>query len=118
MKQRIDRPIRSTSSQIVWVCLALTSLGIAVALSIVTINGMLNGCVNSPTAYGLPTKLIYKNTSPHLYWSFIVFYLLSVALILIIAIGLLREAVMEQKRKTARQKKGVDANIQREGVSQ
>jgi hypothetical protein len=113
MKRNINRPVRSTSSQVVWVCLALGLFGIAVALTVIPINGMLDGWINSPTAYGLPTRLIYKNTSPHLYWSFVIFYLLGAVLMLVVAIGVLCETLMEQKRKIASQKKRIGADIQR-----
>jgi len=70
----------------------------------------MTGRIYSPTVSALGAKLIYKETSPNAYWTFIAFYLIGDAMMFIAIILGLREVIKEHKRKRAEQKrKNADA---------
>jgi hypothetical protein len=105
MKQRITQTIRTTTSQIVWTGASIAGLGIAAALGIVAVNGLLDGWINSPTAYGLPTKIIYKATSANLYRAYILFYFVGAIIMLAVAIGNFCDVIIQQRRIREERKK-------------
>lgn len=99
MNQYLKRPVRSTTSQVIAMSALLTLLGIAIGLGIIVKNGLTTGRIYSPTVSALGTKLIYRETSPDLYWTFIAFYLAGDLMMLIAVLLGLREVIMEHKRK-------------------
>jgi hypothetical protein len=80
-------------------------LGIAAAGGVVAVNGILDGWVNSPTTHGLPTKIIYKSTSPNLYWACILVYGVGAIIMFAAAIGGFYDVIVQQRRKREAQKK-------------
>jgi hypothetical protein len=101
MKQNINRPIRSATSQVIAICAILTGLGICVIGVDIIINGLITGRIYSPTVSGFSTKMIYKETSPDAYWTCVGFYSMCCVGGLTAVILTLREVVIEHKRKVA-----------------
>jgi hypothetical protein len=105
LKQNVNRPVRSITSQVIALCAILIGLGICAIGIIIVINGLVTGRIYSPTISGFSTKLIYKETSPDAYWTYVGFYSLSCVEGLVAVILTLREVIIEHKRKIAEQKR-------------
>jgi hypothetical protein len=107
--QNIDRPIRTTSSQVVATFAMLFTLGFAVLCSIMIKDGIKSGRVWSPTFSSLPTHLVYADKTPHAFWSFVVLYSVINSVMYILPVFGFREVFNEHKRKVAAKNGNADA---------
>jgi|SRR5580704_10301245 hypothetical protein len=101
MKQKINRPVRSTVSQVIAMCAILTLLAGTVFGGLVLWDALIRGQTYAPSVVFGDSRMIYRNSSPDVYWRYMSFYLLSAAVMPIISIIGLREVVIEQIRKNA-----------------
>jgi phosphotransferase system glucose/maltose/N-acetylglucosamine-specific IIC component len=76
-------------------------------------DGLADGAVYSPAAFGLHTWLVYKSTSPRAYWTYVIFYAVSAVALFVLVIFWVRAAIlMEPQRKSADQKNKHDGDVQ------
>jgi len=105
MKHSIKRPIQSTASQIIGVCVALIALVGSVIGGFAVIDGMTTGRVYSVALVFGDSTMVSKDSASIAYWTSMGLFSLSCVGGLIVGIGLLREVVIEHKRKVADAKK-------------
>jgi hypothetical protein len=101
MKQNINRPVRSTASQMIAICAILTLLCGDLGVGLVLRQELITGQTYSPTVVFGDSRMIYKSSSPTAYWTDMRLYMFGFVGGLIAATFGLREVVIEQKRKNA-----------------
>ena len=69
-----NRPIRTLSSQMVWLFAALTMLGLDLGYSFVVAEGLVIGKIYSLGVILNKGKLVSRDTAPFAYWSLMGFY--------------------------------------------
>lgn len=106
MKPKVNRPIRSTVSQGICICLALNAFVFgAVVGAYAVCNGLTTGRVYSLAVVIGDSTMVERSSSPETYWTTIGLYIFGCAAGIVLTIGILREVVTEHKRKVAAQKK-------------
>jgi hypothetical protein len=118
MKQNKNRPIRTTSSQIVMLCAALFALAFGVIGAFAVFNGITTGQVH-PVSVVLGDKtMVDRNGSPSAYWTSMGLFALSGIGGPILGVLQLFEIVAEYRRKIADRRNRRDANIQHNDLNE
>lgn len=99
MTQKVKRPIPSISSQVVGTCAALTMLSISISSGVVAAIALVNGHIYSATVVLGINKMVSKSSSPSEYWTTVVLCVLCCIVGTIVAMTVLREVVVDHKRK-------------------
>ncbi len=99
MKMNQNRPVRSLSSQLVWLSAALMTLAIGVAVGFVVVESLAIGKIYSLGVVFNSGKEVSKNLAPREYWLLVGFYTITVAFALFITTQQLLEIAAEEKRR-------------------
>jgi hypothetical protein len=89
------------TSQVIAICAVLTLLWVAVGVGFVLREELITGQTYSPAVVFGDSRMVFRNSTPNTYWTYILFYLAGVLMALSSAMLGLREVVIEQKRKCA-----------------
>lgn len=119
MSRKTNRPIPSTSSQIIGVCAALAMLSISISSGFAAAIALVKGRIYSATVVLGINKMVSKSISPSEYWTTVVLCILCCIVGTIVSIGVLREVVVDHKRKTeARKSKKETAIQEKDGLTE
>ena len=100
MKKRI-RPVRSLSSQILWLFLNLTTLAFDLGFGSIIWSNILSGRTYSPAVMLGFGTFLYKSVSPVGYWICIGLYIFCFLIGIAIAMQQFFEILAEEKRRVA-----------------
>ncbi len=101
MRRNINRPIRSTVSQIAWGGMALYALAMGVYGCFLVRQGLMTGRVYSLAVVVGSSNMVYRNSSPAGYWIIISLYIFGCIAGIALAAMQSCEIAAEHKRKVA-----------------
>ena len=107
LKPILNRPLSTTSSQLVMVCASLTMLGIGVLILPIVIDDIKNGQTYSLTNLYWDTTgpKVSREASPVAFWMNTGLHIAGVLIAFILPIFSFREVIIEHKRKIDARKK-------------
>jgi hypothetical protein len=85
-----------------------------VGLCVIAKDGLADGAVYSPAAFGLHTWLVYKSSSPHAYWAIVIFYIISAVALFGFVIYCVYAAITMERKGNIDENEKRDGNVRRE----
>jgi hypothetical protein len=104
MRQNTKRPIPSISSQVVGVCAALVGLAFAVIGGYAVVGGLTTGRTYSVALIVGDNTMVSRSSASAAFWTSIGLFSVSFVGGLIVGLGVLREVIVDHRRKVAAKK--------------
>jgi hypothetical protein len=112
MRPKVNRPIPSTSSQIIGLISALVGLAFGIGGGIAFVDGLITGRTYSVALIFGDSAKVSERSDPSAYWTAMGLLCLCCVGGIIVGIGVLREVVVDHKRKIEERKSRTETAIQ------
>jgi hypothetical protein len=109
MRRKANRPIPSTSSQVIGVCAALVGLAFSIVCAVAVMKGLITGRTYSVALIFGDSTTVSESSTSTTYWASMALFGVGFIGGLIVGIGVLREVVVDHKRKIEARRSQKDA---------